>query len=92
MTLDELLSHARINHWTRWLWFRDAELNRDKMLLTPDGGVASTIRRCFLPQLQQVIPDLQVVVMPPVPVPRMPVLRSQKLPRQRDIFDEGESG
>lgn len=61
MTLCSLLDQALVKSWDRWTWFQDVMLVGDS-LMVPDARRADTIRRCFLPKLQEFYPGLTVTV------------------------------
>ncbi len=72
-TLKELLGHAGISPTPFWmdLWFPGCSLNRNQ-LMCPDKATADRMARLFLPQLREVMPDIEIRVSaePPFAAPR----------------------
>jgi hypothetical protein len=61
MTLRELLTRALISRYEQWEWFRDCTLEKT-IILCPDKQLQASLTRCWLPQIQKVMPGCEVRV------------------------------
>jgi hypothetical protein len=59
--LERLLTKALISRYSQWEWFRDCTLEKT-IILAPDAELAGSLRRCWLPQIQHVLPGCEVRV------------------------------
>ena len=64
MTLPSLFARALISQWDQDTWFEGVKLV-GASLLVPDVHRAQTILRCFLPRLQEVMPELTITAVTP---------------------------
>ncbi len=58
--LERLLCRAGLCGWARWTWFRGCRLE-GAAVVVDDRELAKTLRRCYLAQLQLVLPGCQIL-------------------------------
>ncbi len=61
MTLHRLLTLSLISRYDQYTWFRDCTLEKT-IILCPSKELAASLTRCWLPQIQRVLPDCTVRV------------------------------
>ncbi len=61
MTLDSLLTRALISRYEQRTWFAGCTLEKT-IILCPDRQLCESLTRCWLPQIQRVLPDCTVRV------------------------------
>jgi hypothetical protein len=69
LTLADLLARAHVTKWDCAVWFRGCTL-KGTVLIVPDRDAASFIRNCFLPQLREQMPELELLAQTMIETPK----------------------